>query len=64
MLVPALRVTKMDTGFSDEQQKIRDAFDGFFDFFDKLYAFPQLGLLKFDDYVYFNYWLGLVKHIE
>lgn len=42
---------------------IRDAFDAFFDFFHKLYALEKGGLLSFSDYVYFYYWLELIRDI-
>ncbi len=49
--------------FTPEESMIRDAFDAFFDFFHKLYAFQRTGLLKFSDYVYFNYWFELLRDI-
>ena len=77
MLVSALRVPIMDiaiagelsvtheleAAFTPEESMIRDAFDAFFDFFHKLYAFQKSGLLKFSDYVYFNYWFELLQNI-
>lgn len=74
MLVSALRVPIMDIASSDrlgsseeeivftnEESMIRDAFDAFFDFFDKLYAFQRSELLTFTDYTYFYYWFELIR---
>jgi len=63
MLLTALRTPKMDTGFSEEETIIRDAFDAFFDFFHKLYSFQEGGLLEFSDFVYFYYWFELICNI-
>ncbi|MGA9387768.1 MAG: hypothetical protein WBV70_02955 [Candidatus Bathyarchaeia archaeon] len=76
MLVSALRVPEMDIAsfgqksandekgaFTEEESIIRDAFDAFFDFFHKLYALQEGGLLSFSDYVYFYYWLELIRDI-
>lgn len=76
LLVSALRVPEMDVcssnkgnvskegaSFTEEESMIRDAFDCFFDFFHKLYALEKGGLLSFSDYVYFYYWLELVRDI-
>jgi hypothetical protein len=72
ILVSALRTPKMDVTtasgsaaetFSAEESEIRDVFDAFFDFFDKLYAFQKSGLLDFKDYSYFYYWLELLDRI-
>lgn len=76
ILVSALRVPEMDvcytnqefydkeaTPFTEEESMIRDAFDCFFDFFHKLYALEKGDLLSFSDYVYFYYWLELVRDI-
>jgi hypothetical protein len=43
---------------------IRDCFDAFFDFFEKLGAFKKSGLLKLEDYTYFHYWFMMVSDIE
>jgi len=65
MLITALRVVSMDTkiAFTPEEQIIRDAFDAFFDFFHKLYAFQKSGLLTLTDYTYFFYWFELLRNI-
>lgn len=78
MLIGALRVPLMDLqrpegpvdgsdepdgAFSEEESFIRDSFDSFFDFFDKVYAFRKANLLLADDYAYFCYWLELVRDI-
>jgi hypothetical protein len=64
MLVSALKVVLMDQGFSKEESYIRDSFDAFFDFFEKLYSFQKRELLAFEDFDYFYYWLELVRDIE
>jgi hypothetical protein len=63
MLVSALRAPEMDVGFTDEENMIRDAFDEFFDFFYKLYAFKKSKLLHFSDFTYFYYWFELLRNI-
>jgi len=65
MLISALRVPAMDTQvtFSKEERVIRDAFDAFFDFFHKLYAFQKSGLLTFAEYAYFYYWFELLRDV-
>lgn len=76
ILVSALRVPEMDVcsssqefdtieepPFTEEESMIRDAFDCFFDFFHKLYSLEKGKLLSFSDYVYFYYWLELVRDI-
>jgi hypothetical protein len=77
LLVRALRVPyfdrqkradeagRKDEIFTPEEREIRDAFDAFFDFFDKLHAFLKAGLLSFqEDCTYFYYWLELIRDIE
>jgi hypothetical protein len=49
--------------FSPEETSIRDCFDRFFDFFDKLHAFRRNKLLDIKDLRYFFYWLELVRVI-
>lgn len=76
MLVSALRVVRMDiesneqpdqitarTTFTKEESCVRDAFDTFFDFFDRLYALEKSGLLSFSDLWYFYYWFELLCHV-
>lgn len=65
MLISALRVVPTDTKvvFTPEDQIIRDAFDAFFDFFHKLYAFKESALLTLADYTYFYYWLEVLRII-
>lgn len=63
LLVKALEVREMDSDFTPEESKIRDAFDAFFDFFEKLYSFQRTGLLSFGDLAYFYYWFELLRDI-
>ncbi len=65
MLIAALRVVPMDTKkeFSPEHEIIRDAFDAFFDFFERLYALERSGLLTLTDYTYFYYWFDVLENI-
>jgi hypothetical protein len=50
--------------FGPEGVLIRDCFDAFFDFFEKLGAFKKSGLLRLEDYTYFHYWFMMVSDIE
>jgi hypothetical protein len=50
-------------GFSDVEVFIRDCFDAFFDFFDKVNAFQASTLVAWTDLDYFLYWVDLVRHI-
>lgn len=50
-------------GFSVEEMLIRDCFDFFFDYFDKVNAFRRSALVEMADLRYFTYWLELVRDI-
>lgn len=50
-------------GFTPDECAIRDSFDKFFDFFDKVYAFRRKELLQISDISYFYYWFELVRTI-
>ena len=71
MLVSALKVHFTDSassdsrqiGFTSDESFIRDCFDAFFDYFQKLYTFKQNELVDFKDLRYFYYWLELVNNI-
>jgi hypothetical protein len=47
--------------FSLEETLIRDSFDRFFDFFDKLHAFRANELVSISDLRYFYYWFELIR---
>jgi hypothetical protein len=49
-----------DTGFTCDEALIRDCFDAFFDYFDKINAFRRSALVEWKDLSYFVYWLELV----
>jgi hypothetical protein len=49
-----------DNGFTSDEALIRDCFDAFFDYFDKVNAFRRSALVKWKDLSYFVYWLNLV----
>ena len=51
------------TTFTAEQTLIRDCFDRFFDFFDKVHAFRANDLAQITDFRYFSYWFELVRVI-
>jgi hypothetical protein len=73
MLLRALRVEEMDDvssapsssgsspQYTSDEVIIRDAFDQFFDFFDKLAALQSAKLIKFEDLSYFYYYLELIR---
>lgn len=63
MLVQALRVPKMDEGFTAEESYIRDCFDAFFDYFHKVHAFWKSDIVSFEDLRYFYYWFELLRSI-
>lgn len=64
MLVDALIVPMDDSDFSREQQVIRDAFDAFFDFFEKPYTLVESRLLDFSEIVgYWDYWFELLRRV-
>ncbi len=75
ILVSALRIVRMDIEspgqsvvegeppFISDECRIRDAFDTFFDFFDRLYALEKSGLLPYSDMWYFYYWFALLSNI-
>jgi hypothetical protein len=65
VLVRALRVVKMDTEseFTKEEIFIRDSFDAFLDFLERLYSLQTNRLVKFLDLQYFWYWLDLLDRI-
>ncbi|MHB1037867.1 MAG: hypothetical protein ACYC35_25815 [Pirellulales bacterium] len=65
MLVSALRVPKMDIEgvFTKEERTMRDAFDAFLDYFDKLYSLRVNRLVAFQDLTYFFYWFELIRDI-
>jgi hypothetical protein len=50
-------------GFTKNDALIRDCFDAFFDFFDKVNAFRHSALVEWPDLSYFVYWLALVQRI-
>ncbi len=74
ILVSALRIVRMDIEssgqsvagempFISDECCVRDAFDSFFDFFDRLYALEKSGLLSYSDMWYFYYWFALLTKI-
>jgi len=62
-LIRALEIVDMDEGFTKEQQAIRDAFDAFFDFFQKLYSLLNSNLIKFNNVTYWNYWFEILSRV-
>jgi hypothetical protein len=61
---PSLDRESEDKGaFKPDEAAIRDCFDKFFDFFDKLEGFRRNKLIKMSDLTYFNYWFELVHNI-
>ncbi len=67
MLIDALRVVPIDSPeeFPEPWQiAVRDSFDTFFDYFERLYSFEQGDLLKFQDYKYFFYWFLMIDRIR
>jgi hypothetical protein len=63
MLIAALRVQKMDEGFTSEESMIRDCFDAFFDYFHKVNSFWESGIVAFNDLRYFFYWFELLRTV-
>jgi len=65
-LIPTLRHYEIDNleNLTNEEMIIRDAFDEFFNFFEKLASFEKTKILKFDDLVYFYYWFDIVVDIK
>lgn len=50
--------------FAFPQDEIRDALDVFFDFFEKVESYRQIGLLKFKDLQYFYYWFEGLRSMD
>jgi hypothetical protein len=66
-LLKSLQVGYWDiegAGYTKEQVVTKDAFDAFFDFFDKLYAFRKSDLLEMKDLSYFYYWFRRILDME
>jgi hypothetical protein len=56
-------VGSIRSGFTVEEAMMRDCFDAYFDFFDKVNAFRRSSLVEWNDLAYFDYWLDLVQEI-
>jgi hypothetical protein len=50
-----------DGAFSPEDASIRDRFDTFFEYFDKVNAFRSSALVRWEDLSYFEYWYWTIS---